>query len=378
MSSEIILDLLKIEEREKEILLKLGWLFKNSLDDFSTAVDRSLGYLDKIILPTIMASKQDKSYNPFSEIIEKYATHILTHKLEKEGYKLLPLGYSADLTLENKDHILSIDIKTANLDNPSDFNKTINVGINQMTHVAKLPINRRFLPSPFFVYPTIPPYYKFPDGRIKLILTYGLLFIYPSYSDLVGEIRQDYAKLFEFFRDKVRKALIPILVRLLRVNEKKVEQILEKKPESSKYTREELIAENVIRGIFIHEQEREELLKSLGINSEDKKIIETFSEKLKEFTNKLRERDVKPIAIIAIAIPNGLLKEKYLDKFVSGKNYSKSARYHYEDGIFEIIKEKTGKSFPRVLFLDIKEEYLSELKKYFDEVVILDYQLRRL
>ena len=378
MTSQDILDVFEIEKIEKEILLKFGWLFKNSLNEFSTSVDRSLGYLDKIILPTIMASKQDKSYNPFSEIIEKYAIHILTHKLEKEGYKLLPLGYSADLTLENKDHILSIDIKTANLDNPSDFRKTINVGINQMTHVAKLRINRKFLPDPFFVYPTIPPYYKFPDGRIKLILTYGLLFIYPSYSDLVREIRQDYTKLFTFFRDKVRKALIPIVTRLLTVDEERAEQILNSKPKKSRYTREELIVESVIRGIFIHEQERDELLKSLGINSEDKKIIETFSEKLKEFTNKLRERDVKPIAIIAISIPNGLLKEKYLNKFVSGKNYSKSARYHYEDGIFEIIKEKAGDEFPRVLFLDVNKEYLSELKRYFDEIVILDYQLKRL
>ena len=363
---------------EKKILLKFGWLFKNSLDEFSTSIDRSLGYLDKIILPTIMASKQDKSYNPFSEIIEKYAIHILTHKLEKEGYKLLPLGYSADLTLENKDHILSIDIKTANLDNPSDFRKTINVGINQMTHIAKLRIKRKFLPSPFFVYPTIPPYYKFPDGKVKLILTYGLLFIYPSYSDLVREIRQDYTKLFKFFKEKVRESLITIVVKLVGVNKRKAKQILKSKPQKSRYTREELIAESVIRGIFVHEQERDELFKSLDIGSEDKKIIEAFSEKLKEFTNKLRERDVKPIAIIAISIPNGLLKEKYLDKFVSGKNYSKSARYHYEDGIFEIIKEKTGDEFPRVLFLDIDEEYLNEVKRYFDKIVILDYQLKRL
>ena len=133
-----------------------------------------------------MASKQGKSYNPFSEIIEKYTIYILTYKLEKEGYKLLPMGYSADLTLENRDHILNIDIKTANLDNPSDFKKTINLGINQITHVARLPINRKFLPAPFFVYPTIPPYYKFPNGEIKLVLTYGLLFIYPPYSDLMG------------------------------------------------------------------------------------------------------------------------------------------------------------------------------------------------
>jgi hypothetical protein len=247
-----------------------------------------------------------------------------------------------------------------------------------MTHIAKLRINKKFLPNPFFVYPTIPPYYKFPDGRIKLILTYGILFIYPSYSDLVREIRQDYKELFEFFRDKVRKALIPALVKLLDVNEDRAEQILRSKPEQSRYTREELIAESVIRGIFIHEQEKNELIESLNINSRDEKIIKTFSEKLKEFTNKLRERDVKPIAIIAIAIPNGLLKEKYLDKFVSGKNYSKSARYHYEDGIFVIIKEKTGEKYPRVLFLDIDEKYLNDLKRYFDEIVILDYRLRRL
>lgn len=379
MTQQSIRDVFEIEKIEKEILLKFCWLFKNSLDEFSTSVDRSLGYLDKIILPTIMASKQDKSYNPFSEIIEKYAIHILIHKLEKEGYKLLPLGYSADLTLENEDHILSIDIKTANLDNPSDFRKTINIGINQMTHIAKLRINRKFLSTPFFVYPTIPPYYKFPDGRIKLILTYGLLFIYPSYSDLVREIRHEYIELFKFFRKKVRKVLIPILTRLLRNNEEEAERILKSKPTKSRYTREELIVESVIRGIFIHEQEREALLESLDINSGDnKKIIEIFSKKLKEFTNKLRERNVKPIAIIAIAIPNGLLKEKYLNKFVSGKNYSKSARYHYEDGIFEIIREKTGDKFPRVLFLDINKDYLGELKRYFDEIVILDYKLKRL
>jgi len=76
MCSRTLPDLFEIEEREKEILFKLGWLFKDSLNDFSTAVDRSLGYLDKIILPTIMASTKDKSYNPFSEIIEKYVLYL--------------------------------------------------------------------------------------------------------------------------------------------------------------------------------------------------------------------------------------------------------------------------------------------------------------
>lgn len=378
MSSKSISDLLEIEKVEKKVLFNFSWLFKNSLDEFGTSIDRSLGYLDRIILPTIMASKQDKSYNPFAEIIEKYAAHILTYKLEKEGYKLLPLGYSADLTLEGNDHILSIDIKTANLANPSDFRETINVGINQMTHVAKLYANKKFLPTPFYVYSTIPPYYKFPNGQVKLVLTYGFLFIYPSYSDLIAEIRKEYTELFKFFRNKVKKVLIPILAEILKTSEEKAEQILESKPKKSRYTREELITESIIRGIFIHEEERSELLKGLNVNSEDKKIIEHFSKKIEEFTNSLRERDVKPISIIAIAIPNGLLREKYLNKFVSGKNYSKSTRYHYQDGVFEIIKERIGEEYPRVLFLDINDKYLDELKKYFRKIVILDYQLRTL
>jgi hypothetical protein len=378
VSSKSISDLLEIEKVEKKVLFNFSWLFKNSLDEFGTSIDRSLGYLDRIILPTIMASKQDKSYNPFAEIIEKYAAHILTYKLEKEGYKLLPLGYSADLTLEGNDHILSIDIKTANLANPSDFRETINVGINQMTHVAKLYANRKFLPTPFYVYSTIPPYYKFPNGQVKLVLTYGFLFIYPSYSDLIAEIRKEYTELFKFFRNKVKKVLIPILAEILKTSEEKAEQILESKPKKSRYTREELITESIIRGIFIHEEERSELLKGLNVNSEDKKIIEHFSKKIEEFTNSLRERDVKPISIIAIAIPNGLLREKYLNKFVSGKNYSKSTRYHYQDGVFEIIKERIGEEYPRVLFLDINDKYLDELKKYFRKIVILDYQLRTL
>jgi len=378
VSSKNIPDELEIEEVEKNVLFNFSWLFKNSLNEFSTSIDRSLGYLDRIILPTIMASKQDKSYNPFAEIIEKYAAHILTYKLEKEGYKLLPLGYSADLTLEGNDHILSIDIKTANLANPSDFRETINVGINQMTHVAKLYANRKFLPKPFYVYSTIPPYYKFPNEQVKLVLTYGFLFIYPSYSDLIAEIRKEYTELFKFFRNKVKKVLIPILADILKTSEEKAEQILESKPKKSMYTREELITENIIRGIFIHEEENSELRSHLKVNSEDEKIIKHFSTKIEEFTNRLRERDVKPISIIAIAIPNGLLRDKYLNKFVSGKNYSKSARYHYQDGVFEVIKQIKGKEYPRVLFLDINDRYLEELKKYFRKIVILDYQLKML
>ncbi len=369
-------DLRRIEETEKDLLFKLGWIFKNSLDDFSTSVDRSLRYLDKIVLPIIMASKEDKSYNPFSEIIEKYVLHILIRKFEREGYNLLPLGYSADLTLENEQYILSIDIKTANIDNPSDFRKTVNVGINQMTHVAKLRLNRRFLPSPYFVYPTIPPFYERENGSKKLILTYGLMFIYPSYRDLIEEIRENYKNLFNFFNRRVKKVLTPIVMRNFNISRRDAIRLLETKPEKSKYSKDELITESLIRGIFIYRQEKENILNSLEISEEEQEIINEFSRQLQRFINNLRERDIKPIAIIAISLPNGLLKEKYIDKFVSGKDYSKSARYHYEDGIFEVIKEETGKELPRVIFVDLNEGYLDDLKRYFDKIIILDYKLK--
>lgn len=373
-------DLFEVEKKEKEVLLQFCWKFRNSLEEFSTSVDRSLRYLDKIILPIVMASKEDKSYNPFAEIIEKYAMHILINKLEKDGYRLLPLGYSADLTLEYEDHILSIDIKTANLENPSDFDNTINVGINQLTHVARLRLGnrRKTLPDPFFVYPTLPPYFKFPDGRVKLVLTYGLMFVYPSYRDLIMSVRDEYNKLLSFFKDKVRKVLVEIMKKYSYERKEDIEKLLSRKPESSRYSYEDLIADSVIRGIFLHEQARGELLKALGIGSQELDIIDKFSSKLSELADNLRKKDVKPVAIIAIAIPNGLLKEKYIKYFVSGKNYAKSARYHYGKGIFEVIKERTNEEFPRVLFLDVNLKYLNDLKKYFDDIVVLDYTLKRL
>lgn len=364
----------RIEEIEKDMLIELGWILKNSLKDFSTSVDRSLGYLDKIALSIIMASKQDKSYNPFSEIIEKYVLHILINKFEKRGYNFLPLGYSADLTLESNRHILNIDIKTANINNLSDFKQTINVGINQMTHVAKLRLNQSFLPPPYFVYPTIHPFYEMPDGSKKLILTYGLMFIYPSYHDLIEKIRKEYLSLFELFKERVKNVLVHIVSKNLNISKEEMKKILEERPEKSRYSREELISESLIRGVFIHKQERKNILHSLQLSLAQHKVVEEFEDRLTKFVEELRERNIKPIAIIAISLPNGLLKDKYLDKFVSGKDYARSARYHYKDGIFEVIKEETGEEHPRVIFLDLNMDYFKDLKQYFGKIVILEWK----
>jgi len=373
-------DLKEIEKTEKEVLFKLGMIFKDSIENFSTSMDRSLKYLDKIVFPIIMGSQQGKSYNPFAEIIEKYILHILTCKFEKEGYHLLPLGYSSDLTMENEEHILNIDIKTANIDNPSDFRNTINVGINQMTHVANLPINGKFLPDPFFVYPNIPPYYEIDKQNFKLVLTYGLIFIYPSYRELIQGVNEEFEKVNKLFHEKIKNILADEIVKMLNIKQEEAKIILESKPERATYAKIDLITQSLLRGVFIHSQEKESILKTLQIKvvKEENDIIEKFLEELNDFTTNLRNKAIKPIAVIAISLPNGLLKDRYLPKFVSGKNYANSARYHYEDGIFEMLKEEENKIIPRVIFLDIKEEYLKELKKYFDKINVLDYVLKEL
>ncbi|WP_297459168.1 hypothetical protein [Thermococcus sp.] len=364
-------DPLEVERLEKRVLFKFSRLFQESLGEFFTSVDKSMAYLEHLVLPIVMASKEDKSYNPFAEIMEKYALHILSKRLERAGYTLLPLGYSADLTMDGESHILNIDIKTANLDNPSDFRGTIPVGINQITHVARLKLGKEFLPKPFFVYPNVPPVYC--EGeRCKPVLTYGLMFLYPPYRDLVEEVRNSYLELREFFEERVKSTLIPILGETLGVDEGEALSLLNYRPQKVRSTRLEILAENVIRGIILHENHRKMLLKSLGMSGHEE-VLTRFSNLLKEFAGGLRNKNIRPIAIIAISIPNGLLWEYYMDDFVSGKNYGRSARYHYADGIFKVIREREGKTFPRVVFLSLDEEHLKTLEKYFPRIYRLEY-----
>ncbi len=66
----------------------------------------------------------------------------------------------------------------------------------------------------------------------------------------------------------------------------------------------------------------------------------------------------------------------YLEKFVSGKSYARSARYHYEDGIFKIIKQETGQEFSRVVFIALNEEYMGVLRRYFKRIIVFDYCLK--
>ncbi len=364
MQSECVLR--TIEEKERDVLFSLAITLKNSLGHFSTSMDRSLGYLDKIIIPIIMASKQNKSYNPLSEIIEKYASQILINKLEKNDYHLLPLSYSSDIMMENKEHIINIDVKTANLNNPSDYQRTVNVGINQTTHPGKLLLEGNPLPDPYYVYPAIPPFYTLPDCTKKLILSYALMFIYPAYKERVDEMRDYYTSLRSLFQSKVRSNLLKILQGKFNLSYVDAVKALD---ERNRYI---AITDSIIRGLFIYQLNKKDIMATLDLNDSDMAEIDDFRSKINQFADYLRALNIKPIAVIAIALPNGLLSGEYLDKIVGGKDYGATTRYHYGDGIFSVIKKETNKEYPRVLFVDLDSNYETQLRKQFGEIHVLD------
>ena len=364
MQSECVLR--TIEEKERDVLFSLAITLKNSLGHFSTSMDRSLGYLDKIIIPIIMASKQNKSYNPLSEIIEKYASQILINKLEKNDYHLLPLSYSSDIMMENKEHIINIDVKTANLNNPSDYQRTVNVGINQTTHPGKLLLEGNPLPDPYYVYPAIPPFYTLPDCTKKLILSYALMFIYPAYKERVDEMRDYYTSLRSLFQSKVRSNLLKILQGKFNLSYVDAVKALD---ERNRYI---AITDSIIRGLFIYQLNKKDIMATLDLNDSDMAEIDDFRSKINQFADYLRALNIKPIAVIAIALPNGLLSGEYLDKIVGGKDYGATTRYHYGDGIFSVIKKETNKEYPRVLFVDLDSNYETQLRKQLGEIQVLD------
>jgi|GEM_PF-717470 hypothetical protein len=365
---------LKIEEMEMKLLKMLYRLVDQSIDEFSTRYKNSLKYLNEISLQIIMASYQknkgnkekNKVYNPFSEIIEKYIWYILVRKLEKEEYKLLPLGYSSDLTMEANDHVLNLDIKTANWENRSDFRGSIPLGLNQFTHKALITKGRKndFFNSPLHVYPATPPCYLI-HSNIKFVYTFALLFIYPPYKEIVEEINTEYEKLYNLFYAKFLNII---------ENDKKLSELKNEE-------RKRIVVENLIRAVFIHDEV--EVIDYLSIPKEE---VIKFKEQLNIFVEKILKRDIRPIAINLISIPNGLLEEKYLNHFISGKNWGKSVRYYYSSfkkhkkntdkgkkdsfmsklPIFKLIYDKTREEFPRVLFPYLDERYKEDIKKLFE------------
>jgi len=368
---------MRIEKIEYEMLLKFNNIFYECIDDFNTKLDSSLNYLDFITLPVIMSSIEKKAYNPFSEIIEKYVEFIVTQKMAAHGYQFLPLGYSSDMCFNGDDAIIHIDIKTANLNNPSDFKNTIPIGFNQTSYQAKLPLGERggsFYVSdgkePFKVYPVLPAEYE-RNGKKKITMTNALLFIYPDYKDIMDEFRSDYEEILSLIDGKLRDVILKILKgSLLYITPEDVEKFLEKKNKNTNIKNRRVLYENIVRGYYIHNL-AEKINSGFDLTDKEKEKMSQFIDKLNEATQKLRKREIKPVAIISMSIPNGKLSPYYDKEIVSGKSYGKSIRYHYKDGKFKLLStDNDVKS--RVVFLDYNKKYLDILRGYFTKIYVFE------
>jgi len=350
----------EIEKAEHEFLIKLNYIFYNSLEEFNTKLKNSLDYIYYMTLPIIMASLEDKAYNPFSEIMEKYISFIVNTKMISSGYRMLPLGYSADLTFEDKKHIINIDVKTANINNPADFKEEIALGFAQTSYPGKLPSGvigetdyHRDGINEVKTFPHLPAEYRVRSGN-KLTITNGLLFIYPDYKNIIDNIRRKYIEIREILDGR----LIDLFKQVFS-KEKNIREFLDYKPRKERFIRREIIVDNLIRGYFIHNKKLSNLSKD-----EEKKLL-LFSRKIGEIAKELVKREIKPVAIISISIPNGKLSPLYDEQVVSGKAFGKSIRYHYEKGKFKCLTG--GKS--RVIFIYYNKSYRSELKKYFKKII---------
>lgn len=351
---------LEIEEKELEVLKKLNNIIGDSFDDFQGRLDNSVKYLDYIVLPIIMASIEEKSYNPFSEIMEKHITFVLNKKMESFGYKVMPLENSADLTFEAEDHILHLDIKTANFKNLSDYKNTIPLGLNQMSYPSKIRQGVRgkteYISSgheKIKVFPNLPPKYK-NNGKEKLTITNGLQFIYPDYKEVIDNIRKDYKNIRESLSKKVKE-----LLKDLFKNKEELKTALKHKPSNTTKTRQDIMVSNIIRAICIHNG-----IDELELDEGTKKDIEKFIKSIKNIENKLKNKNIRPLATISISVPNELLTPHYDDNFVSGKSWGSSSRFHYENGTFKGLNNQS-----RVIFINYDLKYEKELKECFNKIV---------
>ena len=379
----------EIEEIEYETLLKIDEVFSDSLEDFNTRLDGSLRYLDYLALPIIMSSIEAKSYNPFAEIIERYVEYIVAQKMEIRGYKFLPLGYSSDLCFESENTVTHIDIKTANIKNPSDFKDTIPLGLNQISYSGHLPLGERnssFYFSegrePLKIHPNLPTEYEI-DGKKKIAVTNALLFIYPDYKDSLDTVREVYVEILNLIDGKLKNFILEILSEVTEVRADNVDkfgegidQFLNKRNENSNIQTRRILSENIVRAYYI-QNIKDNIESQFRLSREEKLKLTAFIEKIKYISNELRRKNIKPIAIVSISIPNGKLAPLYDDEIVSGKNYGKSIRYHYENGIFKLLSNDQDKK-SRVVFLSYDKSYEKELRSYFTNIYVFETRQKKI
>jgi len=372
----------EVEKIEYETLLKINEVFSDSLEDFNTRLDNSLRYLDYITLPIIMSSIEEKSYNPFAEIIERYVEYIVAQKMEIRGYKFLPLGYSSDLCFESENTVTHIDIKTANINNPSDFKDTIPLGFNQTSYSGKLPIGGHKGREPLKIYPNLPTEYEI-DGRKKIAVTNALLFIYPDYKKSLDDVRKSYAEILNLIDGKLKNFILEILSEVNKVRadnvdkqEKQIDQFLNKQNVNSNIQKRRILSENIVRAYYI-QNIKDSIESQFKLSEEEKRKLNEFIEKIKYISNELRRKNIKPIAIISISIPNGKLVPLYNNDIVSGKSYGKSIRYHYKNGIFKLLSNDQDQK-SRVVFLFYDKNYEKKLRIYFTNIYVFEIRQKKI
>jgi len=353
---------IEVEEKESEMLKKLYFIIKDNLEIFNSKLEDSMRYIYYITLPIIMASTENKSFNPFSEIIEKHISYIINNKMIALGYKMLPLGYSSDLSFEDKNFIIQLDVKTANINNPADYKEEIALGFDQTSYPGKLPLGVRGTDvynqdgiKEVKTYPNLPSEYLV-NGVSKLCLTYGLIFIYPNYKDALEYIKEEYKNIRKFLDGKLVDMFKDVFS-----DTEIIKQFLDYQPKKERTTRRELIVENLVRAYYIHNK------RELNLGEDENKKLDEFAREVVEVSDKLAQKEIKPVAIILISIPNGKLSPHYDEEIVSGKSFGKSIRYHYDKGKF---KGLNGKS--RVIFIFYDKKYLDNLKKYFPNITTYD------
>jgi len=362
-----------IETVEFDYLVIIDNVLKNSLKEIESKIQASLKYIDYITVPLIISSLEGKTYNPFSEIFEKYVIDLVSTKLENTGLKSLPLGYSSDMCFESDKFILHIDVKTANFDNPSDFKNTIPMGTNQFTYPGTIPVkvetqdNRRVNISEeasIRVWPNLPPSYEINKGG-KLTLTYGILLLYPPYKDIVDEIRTNYREIRNLIQKKLKVEVKERIERRLNKKVVNFNKFLDIKIKNTTKSKGDKISENIIRACLIH-KEVDQYTELMNFSKDERAKLTEFKEKIKEISKKLEERNILPISIIVISAPNGFLAPDYDEKFVSGKSFAESVRYHYEEGQFKNLGDK-----PRIIFNYIDDRYKDRILDMFNNVFLL-------
>lgn len=343
-----------IEKQEKKRLDMLSVEIKCALPEIERCLSRSLRFGIASSFQLIMASKS-RTYNPFSGSIEAATTDVLIARLGPLGYKRLYAELGSNIIFEGSDECLDIDIKTANVENLSDFRGTIPIGPCQTTHPAMLSLFRRkpddaYLKPLLTVYPYLPPVIRV--EKLKLLYTFALMFIYPSCREVTGSARDRLNDFEEHVRGRLNQVFVQQVSALVAKSPATMQSWLEQKSNRQTHAKDQ--SENQLRGIFI--QNELKILDRLNIPHNDPKKI-AVHEKIRQVEEQFVK--TKPIAVFLVSIPNGLLIQ-YYNCFVSGKNHSKSTRFYYKDAPFQTLQNSAPP--PRITLLYVNKRYKKQIE----------------